>query len=134
MRLGIIEGPLVSVLHSSANTYISQGCGGKPRLCQQPRQPQGQCLLEVTGGREQLGARWGAGCLLVFPPAAAGAGGFPFICYLHTLATGIEFVPIKTKLALPGILNRLWQSGPLTLSERLLPIPPLQHNARWKPL
>lgn len=60
--------------------------------------------------------------------------GFPFICYLHTLATGIEFVPIKTKLALPGILNRLWQSGPLTLSERLLPLSPLQHNARWQPL
>lgn len=52
--------------------------------------------------------------------------GFPFICYLHTLATGIEFVPIKTKLVLPGILNRLWQRSPLTLWEQLLQLPPPQ--------
>ena len=61
--------------------------------------------------------------------------GFPFICYLHTLTIGTEFVPIKTKLVLPGILNRLWQSSPLTLSEQFLQIPPIQaHNTRWKPL
>lgn len=48
--------------------------------------------------------------------------GFPFVCCLHALAIGIEFVPIKTKLALPGILNRLWQSSLLTLLEPFLQI------------
>lgn len=54
---------------------------------------------------------------------------FPFICYLHTLAIGIEFVPIKTKLGLPGILNRLWQSSPLNLLEQVLQMsPPQAHD------
>lgn len=85
-------------------------------------------------GRERLGARWElGGCS--FSLRQLLEQGFPFICYLHTLAIGIEFVPIKTKLALPGILNRLWQSNPLTLSERFLQIPPLQaHDPYWKPL
>lgn len=85
-------------------------------------------------GRERLGARWElGGCS--FSLRQLLEQGFPFICYLHTLAIGIEFVPIKTKLVLPGILNRLWQSSPLTLSERFLQIPPLQaHDAHWKPL
>lgn len=74
MRLGIIEGPLASVLHSSANKYISQWCGGEPRLCQQPGRPQGQLLLEMMGGERAAQGKVGAGRLFIFSPAAAGAG------------------------------------------------------------
>ena len=60
MRLGIIEGPLVSVLHSSANKYISQRCGGEPHLCQQPGRPRGQLLLEMMGGERAARGKVGS--------------------------------------------------------------------------
>lgn len=94
---------------------------GQPVLPRQPGLTRGQLLRELTQGAwlgqggEQRGCSFSLRQLL--------EQGIPFICYLHTLAIGIEFVPIKTKLALPGILNRLWQSSPLTLSEQFLQIP-----------
>lgn len=128
MRLGIIEGPLVSVLHSSANKYVRRRCGGEPRPC-------GSHGVSSAGADPGGSGAGGSSRGCSFSLWQLLEQGFPFICYLHTLAIGIEFVPIKTKLVLPGILNRLWQSRPLTLWERFLQIPPLQaHNAPWKPL
>lgn len=115
MRLGFTEGFLVSLLPPQQINTSASGVG-----------QQGE------GEERAAQVRWGlGGCSSLRRLLEQG---FPFICYLHTLAIGIEFVPIKTKLALPGILNRLWQSSPLTLSERYLQIPPLHtgnHCKSW---
>lgn len=90
MRLGVIEGPSVSVLRSSANASA------------------GRCVGVTLALRDRA--------------ARSAAAGLPFCLLFAASAIGIEFVPIKTKLALPRILNRLWRSSLLTLLEPFLQI------------
>jgi len=63
----------VSVLHSSANKYIS--CvGASPVSASSPSGRGISFCWRGLVGREWLGARCGAGRLFIFFPAAAGAG------------------------------------------------------------